>query len=96
MTERKRMKTLNLVKNTRLLTVLLIALLVGACIDPAGARKVLHSAGYTEIKAEGYSMFVCGQDDFFATKFTAKNPAGKYASGAVCSGLLFKGGTIRH
>tara|TARA_R110000764_G_scaffold227491_1_gene317647 strand:- start:44 stop:313 length:270 start_codon:yes stop_codon:yes gene_type:complete len=85
-------------KNSKLLIVLLSVLLVSlsGCSDPKGAKGVLDSAGYSEVKTHGADLFTCGQDDFYSTKFTAKNPTGKNTSGTVCSGLFFKGGTIRH
>lgn len=85
-------------KSSKLLIVLLSVLLVSlsGCSDPRGAKDVLKSAGYTEVQTHGANVFVCGQDDFYSTKFTAKNPAGKSTSGTVCSGLLLKGGTVRH
>jgi hypothetical protein len=84
--------------NNKLLAIFLSVSLVSlsGCSDPKGAKDVLYSAGYSEAKTHGADLFVCGKDDFYSTKFTAKNPAGKNTSGTVCSGLLFKGGTIRH
>lgn len=79
---------------TLALSIVLAALLAG-CTDGSTARHALDSAGYTDIRTYGYDWFACGQDDFFATRFSAKNPAGKTVSGVVCSGLFFKSATIR-
>jgi len=76
------------------LLVLSLLALVG-CSNKKDAEKALSNAGYTHINAGGYSWFSCGRDDFYSTKFSAKNPAGKSVQGTVCSGLLFKGSTIR-
>lgn len=61
--------------------------LVG-CDDPSTARRVLTDAGFTEIHTHGYAWWSC-HDDTFATKFTARNPAGTVVSGAVCSNWVF-------
>jgi len=78
----------------RLLLLVCLALAAGACTDANGARKALSDSGYTDIKIAGYAAFSCSEDDFFATKFTAKGPTGRTVSGAVCSAPL-KGKTIR-
>lgn len=67
---------------------------LGGCTDAGKAQRTLESAGYTNIKAGGYAVWGCGEDDDFHTKFKATNPAGKEVEGVVCSGW-FKGGTIR-
>ncbi len=78
------------------IAILTAALILAGCTDANTATKALNSAGYSEISTGGYSWFACGQDDFYATKFTATNPAGYKTSGVVCSGLIMKGATIRH
>lgn len=84
-------------KRTTVVLSTIIALLAGTgCTNPEDARRTLESAGYSEIETGGYDFFACGKDDTYATKFTAKNPAGRTTSGTVCSGLLFKSSTIRH
>lgn len=75
--------------------LLLAALALAGCSDASTATRALQDAGYSDIQTTGYSFFSCGQDDTFATGFTATNPAGRRVSGTVCSGLLFKGATIR-
>ena len=77
------------------LVLLIGAVALAACTDNPGALRALEGAGYTQIELGGYAWFQCdGKSDTFSTKFTAKGPAGKIVSGAVCSGL-FKGSTIR-
>lgn len=71
-----------------------LILALAGCSDPDTARGALQDAGYSNIQVGGYAFFYCGQDDAFATEFTATNPAGNRVSGAVCSGW-FKGATIR-
>ncbi len=82
----------------RVTLVLMLCAMLGiifGCSNKKDAVKALYNAGYTKITPGGYSWFSCGEGDFYSTKFTATNPAGKRASGTVCSGLLFKGSTIR-
>lgn len=68
---------------------------ISGCTKPESAARQLEAAGYTDIQLHGYDWFNCSKDDTFHDKFTAKGPTGKPVSGVVCSGLLFKGGTIR-
>lgn len=72
----------------------LIPLLLCSCISPDMTQKTLESAGYSDIKIEGYAWFACSEDDTFHTSFTAKNPKDQEVSGVVCCGL-FKNCTIR-
>ena len=78
----------------RILILLAVATIVG-CTDSRGAYKALDQAGFTKIQTGGYAVFGCGQDDDYATKFTAVNPKGYQVSGVVCGGFL-KGSTIRY
>lgn len=68
--------------------------LLSACTNQPAAEKALRDSGFTNITTGGYGWFFCGKGDFYSTKFTAVNPAGKEVSGVACSGLL-KGTTIR-
>ena len=79
----------------KIFTVALIVLLCG-CTNKDKTVSTLESSGYSDVKTGGYSWFSCGNDDTYATNFTAKNPAGRYVSGVVCCGLLFKGCTVRY
>lgn len=75
--------------------LLLLALAFAACTNDSDSENALRSSGYTEIHMTGWSPFVCGQEDTFATGFTAKNSAGSTVSGTVCCGLVTKGCTVR-
>lgn len=75
--------------------IISMVLLICSCTNRNDAERALSSAGYTDIKVQGYDWFGCSKDDFYHTKFVAKNPAGQYVKGTVCSGLLFKNATIR-
>lgn len=81
---------------TMMKKLLIVTTLVGlaGCSDPAGARKALEGAGYTDIEITGVAWTGCGQDDYEETGFKAKGPSGKQVEGAVCSGWP-KGSTIR-
>lgn len=72
-----------------------LALSLTACSNSSDAVRALQGSGYTNIQPGGYDWFACSKDDFYHTKFTATNPAGQTVSGTVCSGLLFKGATVR-
>ncbi len=66
-----------------------------ACTDPEGATKALQDSGYKDIKITGYDIFSCSEDDFYCTGFTATGLNGRPVTGAVGSGLVLKGSTIR-
>jgi hypothetical protein len=76
------------------LVALLLELTACTCTDKAGATKTLEDAGYTEIEAGGHVFLGCGNDDSYATHFTAKGPSGHQVEGVVCA-AAFKGSTIR-
>ncbi len=82
-------------KKLILLFLLTTMVFASGCSSQSDANRALKAAGYTNVQIKGYDFFACGQDDFFHTKFTAKNPVGNQVSGTVCSGLLFKSATIR-
>lgn len=69
--------------------------ILAGCTDSDHAKKRLEAAGYKNIQMAGYGLFGCSEDDFYHDKFYATGPAGINVSGVVCSGFLFKGGTIR-
>jgi hypothetical protein len=72
-------------------------LLLAGCADEEGARRALDNAGYTEIRVYAPPLLhitMCGDNDFYKTRFSAKNVNGKALTGTVCSGQ-FKGSTIR-
>lgn len=74
---------------------LIVALMLIGCTAPDRTKEALIKAGFTDIEIGGYDIFSCGEDDDFATKFTATNPAGLRVGGTVCCGIL-KGCTIRY
>lgn len=76
--------------------VLALVIACAGCSNASDARRALTAAGFTDIETHGYAFFACGEDDTFATKFTATNPRGDRVEGAVCSSLLFKDATIRY
>lgn len=78
----------------KIIYALLAALALTACTDANNATRTLVSQGYTEIRINGYALLSCGENDTYATAFTAKGPNGKPVSGAVCAGV-FKGNTVR-
>lgn len=74
--------------------IFLCFLALFSCTNHDKAKSVLSGDGYENIEITGYDWFACSRDDFYSTGFVAtKN--GKRVSGVVCSGLLFKGSTIR-
>jgi len=79
----------------QMLVIAAIALLSTGCTQPDHALQVLESQGYTDIQIQGYDWFNCSKDDTYHDKFTAKGPSGKTVSGVVCTGMFFKGSTIR-
>jgi hypothetical protein len=82
------------VDSMKALLMAAIVLALSGCSDSQKAARALHSAGYSEINAGGYSFFGCGKEDTYSTMFTAKGPTGVQVSGVVCSGI-FKSSTIR-
>lgn len=78
----------------KLILVPFIILLSG-CTDSSNAKRVLESSGYSSVQITGYRFFGCSKDDVQHTGFEAKGPTGKNVTGVVCSGLIFKGNTIR-
>ena len=71
-----------------------VAALTG-CVDATKATAVLQGQGYKDVQITGYNAFACSQDDFYHTGFEATAPSGQRISGTVCSGIMFKGSTIR-
>lgn len=80
----------------KLLLIAVLSVALSACTDVFGASRVLESQGMTEIELTGYAWFSCSEDDFYKTKFRAVSVTGEKVSGAVCSGLFFKGATVRY
>ena len=70
-------------------------LVLAACTNAQDARDALANQGFTDVEVTGWRPFTCGKDDFYATGFRARNAQGRVVEGTVCSGLLFKGSTVR-
>lgn len=79
----------------KILIIATAIILFTGCTSSSDANRALKSQGYTNIQITGYNMFSCGEDDFYSTGFIATNPQGLSVNGTVCSGLLFKGATVR-
>lgn len=78
----------------------LVAAAVGAlagCSDPSDSNvaSCARKHGFTDVRVEGWAPFVCGEDDTFATTFTATNARGERVEGVACTSLVTKGCTIR-
>ena len=78
----------------KLIFALVVALVAG-CTAPKKATRLLESQGYTDVEITGYKFWGCSEDDRFHTGFRAKGVTGREVSGVVCSGLIFKGATVR-
>lgn len=74
---------------------LIAVVMMAGCTDGDKATSVLSAQGYKNIQITGYNPFACSQDDFYHTGFSAITPSGQQVSGTVCSGVMFKGSTIR-
>lgn len=74
---------------------LIVILLLAGCTSESNAQRALQAAGYKDIRMTGYRFFGCSEDDFSHTGFEATGQNGQRISGVVCSGLFFKGSTIR-
>lgn len=51
--------------------------------DEKDAKATLEAFGFTPLQVGGFDSFGCGID-LYATKFTARNAAGKTIKGNVC------------
>jgi hypothetical protein len=69
--------------------------LAGGCKDAAGTKRVLAQNGYTNIVITGWRPFMKSEKDWYSTGFEATSPNGAKVTGAVTSGLFWKGNTIR-
>jgi hypothetical protein len=90
----------------RLLVAVIIVILLflsvgtGALASKDVAVRTLTAQGFSNIQITEHAWFAVGLrgcDAKDAARFTAKvtNPAGKPAEVYVCTGVIFKGGTIR-
>jgi hypothetical protein len=79
---------------------LFIGLFRGILASEDVAVRALEAQGYSNIQIVDHAWFAvgfrgCGESD--AARFTARatNPAGNSTEVYVCTGVFFKGGTIR-
>ena len=77
------------------IVVFLIGTLPISCTRPDEATELLKKQGYTDIHITGWRPMMAGKDESISTGFEATSPNGQQISGAVTSGFLFKGQTIR-
>lgn len=80
-------------------SLMIIGLLIfaGCARNTGDVTRILEGEGCTDIVDKGADIIFsgCSDRDFYNNQFTCtKN--GKNVSGVVCSGLLFKGATIRY
>ena len=89
-----------IMKNTKkaavALSTLIALLVVGGCTKPDDSKRLLESQGLKDVKITGYNIFGCSDDDSFHTGFEAIGVDGRKVEGTVCSGMFFKGATIRY
>ena len=78
-----------------MITVFGLVFSLNGCTSKSDTEDALYKSGYEDVVITGWNPFSCSEDDFYKTGFTATNPKGNRVSGTVCSGLLFKGSTIR-
>ena len=79
----------------KLILLILATLVFVSCTNEEDAKRVLEAQGFSNIEITGYNFFGCGKDDVYHTGFVAIGQNGQTVEGTVCSGLLFKGSTIR-
>lgn len=83
-----------------ILVVFFVVLGRGIFASKDVAIRALEAQGYSNIAIVDHAWLAVGLrgcDEKDAARFTAKvtNPAGKSAEVYVCTGVIFKGGTIR-
>jgi len=75
---------------SEIITLSAVALIIASSwgfADPSGTEKVLMDEGYTDIQIQGRQFNGCDQN-FYRTKFTAKNSRGIKVHGLVCKSFL--------
>jgi hypothetical protein len=75
--------------------VFLVNIIPAGCTRPDKTIQILEQQGYKDIKITGWRPFMAGKDESISTGFEATAPNGQRVTGAVTSGVLFKGSTIR-
>lgn len=78
----------------KLIAFAFLSLLASCGVNEAKGKRILESQGLSNVLIGGYAFWGCGQDDDFASTFTAKDSKGNDVSGVVCGGV-FKGYTVR-
>lgn len=78
----------------RVAVVALACCFCAAC-DEDGAKRALSDEGFTAIVMQGPGFIGCGRDDSVVNKFEATSVTGARVNGVVCSGLWWKGYTVR-
>jgi hypothetical protein len=79
-----------------IIIIVLGAVFLSGCTTESSTVETLEKAGFTDIETQGWDALGCSDDDFYSTKFTAKNVNNQSVEGTVCCGLLFKRCTIRY
>jgi hypothetical protein len=64
--------------------------------DEITTLETLNKAGFNNAKTGDYGWFTCGEGDWYATEFTARNSDDEKVEGVVCCGIFTKGCTIRY
>lgn len=67
-----------------------LAMLVLFGCDDQTAQGAVENNGFTAVQLEGWDVFACGRDDWYARAFTATNANGRRVHGVVCCGLMKK------
>lgn len=78
----------------RIIAIACLSLLAGCGVNEAKGKRILESQGLRDVVIGGFAFWGCGNDDEFASNFTAKDSKGQDVSGVVCGGWL-KGYTVR-
>ena len=78
----------------RIILVIWAVFALSACSDPQGAKEAAEAQGFTQVQPGGHPFWGCGQDDTYATEFSARGVNGRCVTGVVCSSWL-KGATVR-
>ena len=79
----------------KMLILALASLAIMSCTNAEEATRVLEAQGFKNIEITGYNFFGCGKDDIYHTGFIAIGQNGQAVEGTVCSGMFFKGSTVR-
>ena len=61
-----------------------LLLLLAACTNQPRSTEILKANGFNDIRFIGWGNYECYQSSFYATRFTARDPAGRRVIGTVC------------